>query len=97
MPTYDYKCNACEKLWEEFSHINNRDMPTEKPCPECGKKEVIREISGYGICVDTNITPNKVTGGAWNELMQKMDKTLSKKAKPALDRASSRTGQRWSG
>tara|TARA_R100001510_G_C7637632_1_gene195541 strand:+ start:1121 stop:1414 length:294 start_codon:yes stop_codon:yes gene_type:complete len=97
MPTYDYKCNACEHIWEEFSLINDRDKPTENPCPECSEKQVVREISGYGICVDTNITPNKVTGGQWNELMQKMDRTLSPKAKHALDRASSRTGQRWSG
>ena len=97
MPTYDYKCNACENIWEEFSLINDRDKPTENPCPECGKEEVIREISGYGICVDTNITPNKVTGGAWNDLMQKMGKTLPKSAQTGLDMASSRTGQRWSG
>ena len=74
MPTYDYKCNACEKIWEEFSLINDRDKPTENPCPECGEEEVNREVSGYGICIDTNVTPNKATGGQWNELMQKMGK-----------------------
>jgi len=97
MPTYDYKCSACENLWEEFSLINDRDQPTNNPCPECGKEEVTREVTGYGICVDTNVTPNKKTGGQWNELMQKMNKTLSKDPQAGLDRASSRSGQRWSG
>ena len=47
MPTYDYKCDACEHTWEEFKSI--KAEPTKK-CPGCGKKKARRLIgSGAGL------------------------------------------------
>ena len=47
MPTYDYKCDACEHTWEEFQSI--KAEPTKK-CPECGKKKAKRLIgTGAGV------------------------------------------------
>ncbi|TGM61880.1 FmdB family zinc ribbon protein [Leptospira adleri] len=48
MPTYDYKCKACGKTFEEFHSM--KDDPI-RDCPLCGKKgEVERMISnGSGI------------------------------------------------
>lgn len=47
MPTYDYKCNACEHTWEEFQSI--KAEPTQK-CPKCGKKKAQRLIgAGAGL------------------------------------------------
>jgi putative FmdB family regulatory protein len=43
MPTYDYKCDACEHAWEEFQSI--KAEPTKK-CPSCGKKKARRLIGG---------------------------------------------------
>ena len=47
MPTYEYKCNACEHHFEAFQSI------TEDPvrvCPVCGKEKVERLISaGAGL------------------------------------------------
>ncbi|MBS0206310.1 MAG: zinc ribbon domain-containing protein [Planctomycetes bacterium] len=43
MPTYDYKCDACEHTWEEFQSI--KAEPTKK-CPSCGKKKAKRLIGG---------------------------------------------------
>ena len=43
MPTYDYKCNACSYLFEEFQSI--KDAPLKK-CPKCGKKKLRRLIGG---------------------------------------------------
>lgn len=45
MPTYDYKCKACENVWEEFQSITAE--PT-KVCPKCKKKRAERVISGGG-------------------------------------------------
>lgn len=45
MPTYDYKCAACEHTWEEFQSI--KAEPTKK-CPSCGKKKAQRLIGGGG-------------------------------------------------
>ncbi len=47
MPTYDYECEACEHVWEEFQSITAK--PTRK-CPECGKPKAKRKIGpGAGI------------------------------------------------
>ena len=47
MPTYDYICDACGHVWEEFQSITAE--PTKK-CPECKKKKARRRIgSGAGI------------------------------------------------
>ncbi len=42
MPLYDYKCTACEHVWDDFQTVANRNKPTKKPCPKCGKKKVIK-------------------------------------------------------
>ena len=36
MPTYEYKCNACNDSWEAFYKIDERDAPKHTPCPKCG-------------------------------------------------------------
>ncbi len=47
MPTYDYECEACDHVWEEFQPITSK--PTKK-CPECGKRKAKRKIGpGAGI------------------------------------------------
>ncbi|MEC9372893.1 MAG: zinc ribbon domain-containing protein [Planctomycetota bacterium] len=47
MPTYDYRCNACEHEFELFQSM--KDAPKRK-CPECGKNALERLIGlGAGI------------------------------------------------
>jgi len=47
MPTYDYVCDACGHVWDEFQSITAK--PTKK-CPECGKPKAKRKIgAGAGI------------------------------------------------
>ena len=45
MPTYDYKCDACDHAWEEFHSMTAE--PTKK-CPTCGKKKARRLIGAGG-------------------------------------------------
>lgn len=45
MPTYDYKCKKCEHTWEAFHSIKADPI---KKCPECGKNQAQRVISGGG-------------------------------------------------
>ena len=40
MPFYDYKCLACQDVFEEFLSIKQRKKPETKPCPKCGEKRV---------------------------------------------------------
>ena len=47
MPTYDYKCGACDHAWELFQSIK---AEPEKKCPSCGKKKAKRLIgAGAGL------------------------------------------------
>ncbi len=47
MPTYDYKCQACEHSFEQFQSITAKPI---KKCPQCGKMSVKRLI-GAGSAV----------------------------------------------
>ena len=40
MPTYEYKCSACNHLFERFQSITAEPI---KRCPECGNATVIRK------------------------------------------------------
>ena len=47
MPTYEYRCAACEHEFEEFQSITARPL---KKCPACGRRKLQRLIgSGGGI------------------------------------------------
>ena len=43
MPTYEYICKNCGYEFENFHSMSAEPI---KICPECGKNEVIRKISG---------------------------------------------------
>lgn len=43
MPTYDYRCKACEHTFEEFQMMSDSEL---RKCPECGKLKLERLIGG---------------------------------------------------
>ena len=43
MPTYDYRCGACEHKFELFQSMKDEAI---RKCPECGKLKVKRIIGG---------------------------------------------------
>lgn len=45
MPTYEYRCGACDHKWDEFQPITAK--PTRK-CPKCKKLKAERIISAGG-------------------------------------------------
>ena len=45
MPTYEYKCDACEHAFEQFQSITAAPV---KKCPKCGRSKVRRLISAGG-------------------------------------------------
>lgn len=47
MPTYDYRCNACE---HEFELFQSMSASHKRKCPECGKNALERLI-GTGAAV----------------------------------------------
>jgi putative FmdB family regulatory protein len=46
MPTYHYRCKACK---HEFEEIQGMAEDPLKKCPKCGKKKLVRIISGAGL------------------------------------------------
>lgn len=47
MPTYDYRCNACEHEFELFQNMSDK---VKRKCPECGKNALERLIGlGAGV------------------------------------------------
>ena len=45
MPTYEYKCRACDHAFEQFQKISDPPITT---CPSCGEDAVQRLISSGG-------------------------------------------------
>lgn len=43
MPTYEYRCTACDNQWEELQKISEPAIDT---CPKCAQKTAKRQISG---------------------------------------------------
>jgi len=47
MPTYDYRCDACDHTFEQFQMMSAKPLKT---CPECGKRKLKRLIgTGAGV------------------------------------------------
>jgi putative FmdB family regulatory protein len=44
MPIYEYRCQKCEKRFEEYLATSEKPMP---PCPRCGSKQVERLWSSF--------------------------------------------------
>jgi putative FmdB family regulatory protein len=99
MPTYDYRCNACEHIFEEVHMMDDDLVPTKKPCPECGKKEVTKSWAGVtpGIGCDMTLTPDKATGGDWSEMMGRIKKGMPKRYHTGIDKSTNMNGKRWKG
>ncbi len=47
MPTYDYKCNACDHRFEQFQSMKDKTL---RKCPKCGKNALERLI-GTGAAI----------------------------------------------
>jgi putative FmdB family regulatory protein len=99
MPTYDYRCNACEHIFEEVHTMDSHLKPIKKPCPKCGEKEVTKSWAGVtpGIGTDTTLTPDKATGGKWSETMNRIKDNIPKRYHEGLDKSTKRTGRQWKG
>ncbi len=99
MPTYDYRCNACEHIFESVQLMADDMKPTKEPCPECGKKEVTKSWAGVtpGLGSDATMTPDKKTGGQWSEMMGRIKNNLPKRYHKGIDKSTNRTGRRWYG
>jgi len=74
MPNYAFKCEKCDHTFDEMLALNDRDVPTKKPCPKCKKKKVIRDwgASTPSLAMDATLTPQKVVGSQFKEVIEKI-------------------------
>ena len=92
---YDYRCEKCEKLWEEHLSMSNSDKPCGEKCPHCGADDTVKKhVGGFpGVNVDATLTPDKATGGRWSEVMNRINNSLPDRYKTGSDMS----GHRWRG
>jgi putative FmdB family regulatory protein len=74
MPLYDYTCGSCNHKFEEFQKVADRNKPTKKACPSCGKKKVELSIGIPAVCDPVNIGVKKHDKG-WHEVMSKFNRS----------------------
>jgi putative FmdB family regulatory protein len=99
MPVYQFACTKCNHVFDQYLKIEERELPTKDKCPNCKKKGVQRDYNNFSQTIgsDATLTPDRATGGRWNELMGRMKKGLSKRHHKNLDEATARTGKYWRG
>lgn len=74
MITYDYQCQACEHSFERPLPMDNRDDPTNEPCPACGAMEVRRVFIGTPSFQDPAKIGRQKPDGEFRDLLGKIKK-----------------------
>jgi putative FmdB family regulatory protein len=97
MPTYEYKCEKCSNIFEEFLSMDERDQPLDKPCPQCGAVgDIHKNISGFpGVGVDFTLSADKKTGGRFSEVMKRVKESVPERMRGKFDKSTSMRGHRW--
>jgi len=51
MPTYEFLCQKCEKLFEQTYSLKEYEREKKKKtrCPKCGSSRVVRQISSFEV------------------------------------------------
>lgn len=45
MPLYEYRCESCEHEFCDVYSMDERELPCQSPCPNCGVSSVQKQIS----------------------------------------------------
>lgn len=74
MPNYAFKCESCDHEFETFLRMADSDKPLKEPCPSCKKKKIVKNWAEQknSIGYDMTLTPQKLHGGAWKEVIDKI-------------------------
>ena len=96
MPTYDYRCDACEHLFEEFQSFSDKPL---KKCPKCGKAK-LRRLLGTGAAIifkaagfyQTDYRSESYKQAAKSEASQGASAGGSDAAKPEASATSAKSG-----
>ncbi len=52
MPTYEYRCEECDEVWDRSEHIEEHEKVTaheasHPKCPRCGGERVHQEFTAF--------------------------------------------------
>ncbi len=81
MPTYSYGCSDCGHEFDATHKIDDRKIPVESDCPECGKKSVKQFISGANVCSSVRLGITKAPSEV-RERLNHIKKTNPKNKMP---------------
>jgi len=97
MPTYDYKCEKCSNIFEEYRTVDERNETLGSRCPNCDEIGGVQKIVGGfpGIGVDFTLTPDKKTDGKFSEIMKRVKESVPERMRGKLDNATNMRGHRW--
>lgn len=97
MPNYSFKCEGCDHSFELFLKMSECDGPLKNKCPECGKKKIIKDWGQQrnSIGMDMTLTPSKVNGSAWKEVIDKIKNSghVPKRYHDRLDNSGQHAGR----
>lgn len=89
MPMYEYKCEVCEHVFEEYLSMSQRDNPLEKPCPNCLTKESVKKL----VSVSTMGVDMKMGVPGWfQDKLAGIKDITPKRFHDSLDKAGNRNG-----
>ena len=81
---YDYKCSACDHVFEANLKMADMHKPEGEPCPECDKAGSIRKVilSTIPVIDPVNAGRIKVNSDLRNKLQQIKDTYKGSKINP---------------
>ena len=62
MPLYEYVCNNCSLVWEDFMPAEYRALPTTYPCPRCQQYTVEKAIRSFSFSIPEGACGNAANG-----------------------------------
>jgi putative FmdB family regulatory protein len=75
---YEYYCTKCSEKWEATNTINNRDEPTEMPCPHCKELGVKRQVSSPALSYQGAHSTLRRAGSEWADVLKGIKKASGK-------------------
>ena len=63
MPIFEFKCNTCSQVFEEFVFTSNTDS-AKIVCPECGTKDAEKLMSAFSSSTGASVGSGAASCGS---------------------------------